>query len=143
MMGLSLPPAASIDDALKLIAAVSNPTEAKKNLEQLAAEVVRLNKLQAETAEMQRKAQADRADADAAMARLSARVEALNLREEFDRRKGAELRGYPRRNEAQAGIRAAARGVKIGLPISLAVIGNAPARRFLPGWRWVGVISSK
>jgi septal ring factor EnvC (AmiA/AmiB activator) len=83
MMGLSTVPApAAINEALSLINVMLDPQQAKQNLEQLRAEIAKLEQARVTAVEEQKKAAADRAAADARIAQAEAAVAAIQQREE-------------------------------------------------------------
>ena len=81
MMGSSTITSATLSDALSLINAVLDPQTAKAGLEELRAETAKLEQARVAALEEQKKAAADRATADAAMAALADRTAALDERE--------------------------------------------------------------
>ena len=81
MMGLSLPPAATITDALSLVNAMLDPAKAKAALEQLRAEVAKLEKTRDEAATAQKRAEKMITEANAVAAALDARESEVAARE--------------------------------------------------------------
>jgi hypothetical protein len=71
MMGLSLPPSATINDALSLVSAMLDPQTAKATLEQIKAEIDRLDRARVEADAAQKRAEKMITEADAVAAACS------------------------------------------------------------------------
>jgi septal ring factor EnvC (AmiA/AmiB activator) len=82
LMGSTVPAPAAISEALSLINVMLDPQQAKQNLEQLRAEIAKLEQARVTAVEEQKKAAADRAAADARIAQAEAAVAAIQQREE-------------------------------------------------------------
>ena|SRR6266446_2274182 len=91
MMGLSiLPTPSALDNAVALVNAMLDPARAKEILQQLSDQTASLNRLRDEILEMQKKVDADRAAADAALAeaqRLKAEADAAHAALDSDRQR--------------------------------------------------------
>jgi septal ring factor EnvC (AmiA/AmiB activator) len=83
MMGMSTVPApATISEALSLINVMLDPAQAKQNLEQLRAEIAKLEQARVAAIEAQKQAADDRAAADARIAEAETRIGAIADREQ-------------------------------------------------------------
>jgi phage-related tail protein len=91
MMGLSiLPTPSTLDNAVALVNAMLDPARAKEILQQLSDQTTSLNRLRDEILEMQKKVDADRVAADAALAdaqRLKAEADAASAALDSDRQR--------------------------------------------------------
>jgi septal ring factor EnvC (AmiA/AmiB activator) len=105
MMGLSiLPSPTTLDNAVALVNAMLDPARAKEILQQLSDQTTSLNRLRDEIVEMQKKVDADRVAADAALAdaqRLKAEADATYAALEGDRQRLAAWEEQKRQMAAE------------------------------------------